>query len=83
MGNVFNPQLECMYGSGGGPIVFSADSGVFAGSFLVAQLPVTGIFARAINGRGLGEGPGAGTGAPVYFAAGAWRTYYNCAPVQA
>ena len=64
--------------------VVAAVSEAFAGQFRVSALPLTGaLTAFATNGRGIGDPPGAGSGVPVYYAAGAWRTYYSCAPVQA
>lgn len=56
--------------------------------FTVAKLPtvpvpVSGTVAYASNGRKQGEGPGAGTGVPVYFSAGSWRRYSDDTPVQA
>jgi hypothetical protein len=80
MGILFNPQLDCM-GAGVGTVTLSTSNAVFAGSFLVSQLPSTGLLAFATNGRAPGELPSLGTGVPVYFAAGAWRTYGG-QPVQ-
>lgn len=55
------------------------------GAFTVALLPVgsEGARAWASNGRKVGEGPGAGTGVPVYWSAGSWRVYSTDAPVAA
>lgn len=45
--------------------------------YTVANLPLgyEGRMAFASNGRKNGEGGGAGTGVPVYFSNGAWRTF--------
>jgi hypothetical protein len=44
--------------------------------------PITeGSIAFATNGRKVGEGPGAGTGVPVYFSNGFWRVYSTDQPV--
>jgi hypothetical protein len=57
-------------------------------SLKVSQLPLTnpvplsGSMAYASDGRKQGEGPGAGTGVPVYFSASAWRRYSDDTPVQ-
>lgn len=47
------------------------------GAWTVALLPAgsEGDRAYATNGRKVGEGPGSGTGVPVYYSAGAWRVY--------
>jgi hypothetical protein len=53
--------------------------GLFA-TYTVAGLPVApgdGARAYASNGRKKTEGPGAGTGVPVYFSLGAWRDMAN------
>ncbi len=57
-------------------------------SYTVAGLPLSsisleGMLAYATNGRKVGQGPGAGTGVPVYFSNGAWRVYSTDAPVAA
>jgi len=49
-------------------------------NFTVALLPaspVEGAVAFATNGRKFGEGPGAGTGVPVYFSNTQWRRFYD------
>lgn len=56
------------------------------GSFTVATLPNNPIVSQqayATNGRKVGEGPGGGTGVPVYFSNGAWRVYSTDAVVAA
>lgn len=55
------------------------------GRFTFAQLPNTenGATAYCTNGRKIGEAAGAGTGVPVYYSNGAWRTYSNDAVVTA
>jgi hypothetical protein len=57
-------------------------------SFAVNRLPqnpkpIDGSIAFASNGRKQGEGPGAGTGVPVYYSANAWRRYSDDTPVTA
>ena len=37
----------------------------------------------ATDGRKVGEGPGAGTGVPIYWSTGAWRVYSTDSPVAA
>lgn len=49
-----------------------------------ASFPVyTGSIAYCTNGRKVGEGAGAGTGVPVYYANGSWRVFSTDAPVAA
>jgi len=50
---------------------------VTPGKYTVVGLPsgVEGQHAYATNGRKVGEGPGAGTGVPVYFSNGSWRVF--------
>ncbi len=58
----------------------------YLGTFTVATLPAapaSGSTAFASDGRMIGEGAGAGSGCPVFWAASHWRTYYNCATVTA
>lgn len=48
------------------------------GNFSVATLPPFGLegdISYATDGRKVGEGPGMGTGVPVYFSNGAWLTF--------
>jgi hypothetical protein len=48
------------------------------GNFSVATLPLFGLEADisyATDGRKVGEGPGMGTGVPVYFSNGQWLTF--------
>jgi len=54
-------------------------------SYTVASLPaaLNGSTAFASNGRKVGEGPGAGTGVPVYRSRNKWRVYSTDAEVQA
>jgi hypothetical protein len=54
------------------------------GQFTVAALPsgIEGLQAYATNGRKVGEGPGSGTGVPVYFSNGSWRVFSTDAAVQ-
>lgn len=55
-------------------------------SYLVAALPATapeGARAFTVDGRKVGEGASAGTGVPVYYSAGQWRTYSTDAQVLA
>ncbi len=51
----------------------------------VALLPAgtEGIRAFATNGRKIGEGPGSGSGVPVYYSTGAWRVISTDAAVTA
>ena len=64
-------------------------SGVIATtSYTVAALPSAssvpvGSHAFVTNGRKAGEGPGAGTGVPVWSDGVKWRTYYDNTEVQA
>jgi len=55
--------------------------------YTVATLPATNNFegqlAFATNGRKTAEGPGAGTGVPVYWSAAAWHVYYDDSVVAA
>jgi hypothetical protein len=47
------------------------------GSYTVADLPVSAVVgtrAYASNGRKIGEGAGDGTGVPVYYSDGTWRS---------
>ena len=50
-----------------------------AGSYLVANLPVRGFSVGdtlwAIDGRKVGEGPGSGTGVPVYWSGSDWLVF--------
>lgn len=50
-----------------------------------ANLPTTGVpegaYAYCEDGRKDGEGAGAGTGCPVWFYAGTWRTFTTGAEV--
>ncbi len=59
----------------GGAAAFTGP--VFTSAATVAALPVgaEGQLAYASDGRKVGEGPGAGTGVPVYFSAGSWRVF--------
>lgn len=54
-------------------------------SYTVSQLAsVTNLAsAFASNGRKVGEGAGSGTGVPVYYSLGQWRTFSNDSPVTA
>jgi hypothetical protein len=57
-------------------------------TYTVAALPgpkglVESQTAFATNGRKVGEGPGVGTGVPIYWSAGAWRVYSTDTPVTA
>lgn len=54
--------------------------------YLVAELPTSsppGRIVWARNGRRAGEAAGAGTGVPVYYVSGTWRTLYDNSVVQA
>lgn len=53
-------------------------------SYTRANLPAArvGAIAWCSDGRKVGEGPGAGTGVPVYCTPGNWRTFSTDAPVQ-
>ena len=54
--------------------------------FAVAKLPAKpkdGTFAYASDGRKVGQGPGAGTGVPCYYSAGAWRRFSDDTAVAA
>ena len=53
------------------------------GSYMYSTLPVSaeGFMAFCTNGRKVGEGAGAGTGVPVYYSAGVWRTFSTDAVV--
>jgi len=65
-------------------ITAAATGGNFVGAFSVAGLPASpaaGTTAYASNGRKLGEGSGSGTGVPVYFQGGSWRTFSSDQPV--
>lgn len=44
--------------------------------------PLQGSVAYATDGRKQGEGPGAGTGVPIYFSNGFWRRYSDDTQVQ-
>jgi len=59
-------------------------SGLAIPNYLVASLPVgiEGQLAYALDGRKIGEGSGAGTGVPVFYSNGFWRTYSTNNPVQ-
>jgi hypothetical protein len=48
---------------------------------LPAQTNYTGSVVYCTNGRKVGEGSGAGTGVPVYYANGAWRVFSTDAAV--
>jgi hypothetical protein len=48
---------------------------------LTTLLTTEGAGGFATNGRKIGEGPGSGTGVPVYFSAGALRVESTDAPV--
>jgi len=56
-------------------------------TYTVATLPATGNYegrvAYATNGRKVGEGPGAGTGVPVYWSNTAWRVFSGDTAVAA
>lgn len=55
-------------------------------SYTVANLPAVahkGQMAFATNGRRSGEGPGSGTGLPVWYDGSAWRTYYDNGTITA
>jgi hypothetical protein len=54
-------------------------------AYTVGTLPAgaEGDIAYATNGRKAGEGPGAGTGVPVYFSNGVWRAFSSDAAVAA
>ena len=57
----------------------------FDTGYLVANLPTSGqpgVIVWASNGRRSGEAAGAGTGVPVYFNNGKWRTLYDNSVVQ-
>ena len=55
------------------------------GGYTVAQLaglaPAEGDITYATDGRKSGEGPGAGTGVPVYYSSGVWRVFSTDAAV--
>ncbi|MCW2276397.1 hypothetical protein GJ654_18895 [Rhodoblastus acidophilus] len=57
----------------------------FDAPFTVATLPagVERANAYAIDGRKDGEGPGAGSGVPVFYSNGSWRRCSDCSPVAA
>lgn len=53
-------------------------------SYSVASLPSSpssAAIAFATNGRKVGEGSGSGTGVPVYYSLGQWRTFSDDSPV--
>lgn len=57
-------------------------------SFTVVQLPAANSYAAgstafASNGRKAGEGPGAGTGVPIWTDGAKWRTFYDNTEVAA
>jgi hypothetical protein len=54
-------------------------------STTVALLPTgtEGLRAYATNGRKISEGPGVGSGVPVYFSSGLWRVVSSDQPVLA
>jgi len=56
------------------------------GQYLVANLPMRacnpGDSLWAIDGRKVGEGPGNGTGVPVYWSATEWLVFSTDTPVQ-
>jgi|SRR5579859_649872 len=55
-------------------------------NFYVSTLPNnprSGTVVFCLDGRKVGEGPGAGTGVPVYWSAGRWRVFSTDIPVQA
>lgn len=54
-------------------------------AYTYANLPsaTVGAIAFCSNGRKVGEGPGAGTGVPVYYTTGNWRVFSTDAPVLA
>lgn len=64
---------------------FTCDTTARFGSYLVAALPVgaEGFRVYASDGRKVGEGPGLGTGVPVYFSGAKWRVYSTDAQVLA
>ncbi len=43
--------------------------------------PSMGAIAFATDGRKIGEGTGSGTGVPVYYSLGQWRTFSDDSPV--
>jgi hypothetical protein len=61
---------------------FVAGAGI---STTVSLLPAgtEGLRAFATNGRKISEGPGSGSGVPVYYSAGFWRATSTDAPVLA
>jgi len=71
------------------PVVAGIPSGIVVtgsmfASYTVATLPGTpqaGAVAYATNGLKVGESPGSGTGIPVYYSNGAWRTFSDDRPV--
>lgn len=56
---------------------------VSGGAPLLPATALPGTTVYAVNGRKVGEGPGAGTGVPVYFSTGAWRVASTDLPVTA
>ena len=56
---------------------------IYLNRYTVVKLPAgtEGRIAFATNGRKVGEGPGAGTGVPVYFSNGFWRVFSTDAAV--
>jgi len=71
------------------PVVAGIPSGIVVtgsmfASYTVATLPgapQAGAVAYATNGLKVGESPGNGTGIPVYYSNGAWRTFSDDRPV--
>ena len=58
----------------------------FPGNYQVANLPLRGFNLAdsvwALDGRKVGEGPGSGTGVPVYWSGNDWRVFSTDTPVQ-
>jgi hypothetical protein len=91
-----SPGLDFVIGNGTNTWRFEASSGSLVGVdagitatqlpvFTVAELPGSGTngqVAWASNGRAVGEGPGSGTGVPVYLKNNLWHVYSTDAQVQ-
>ena len=77
---------ELFYAQQGGANVKVTASQIFGnylGAYTVALLPAapaTWSTATASDGRKVGEGPGSGTGCPVYFQS-VWRVFSSDQPV--
>jgi hypothetical protein len=63
------------YDYASGSSIFSLKSYTYANLPLGNQTAYTGSLAYCSNGRKVGEGAGAGTGVPVYYANAAWRVF--------